>query len=474
MHPSENQPLLRGERKSISRSSLSNYYGTSPNPSTPTNDFDKQLDREFPQLSTFQSFTADDFNPNNFSYHNKLLRSGRIRKKTAARAKYGEFQTKKRKRRLYFCSIASDINIEKLQDYISNTSHPLLAQMNCRLYEESLHIYPKSYQRKPQRSDEASLLYNLEEESYITDNPEEEKDKDEEDLTALNNTTNTTNSSTFNINEHEAFPGKEIFLFDYGPAVFWGFSQQEVSEFLEIFRKFVTKGLLSKWEFEAAEDDIAFIIQPYQESTTTRTEIIPKDTSEHTNSYYHISNITQQISDSLQISISNDVITLPDTSLVSTRLAISFAIAQSSILSLFEARVEQKVENYRYIPEILAKNGKIDLSLKELGIMIGEVYVIRHEVNLHSEILDIPDYFWKENLLEPLYRLMLSYMELKERLEVLNNRMDLLSDLLRMIQHQHETAHGVKLEWIVIWLIFMSVALEILLILGKVFNWRLE
>lgn len=28
--------------------------------------------------------------------------------------------------------------------------------------------------------------------------------------------------------------------------------------------------------------------------------------------------------------------------------------------------------------------------------MIGEVFVIRHDVNLHSEILDTPDFFWKE------------------------------------------------------------------------------
>ena len=28
--------------------------------------------------------------------------------------------------------------------------------------------------------------------------------------------------------------------------------------------------------------------------------------------------------------------------------------------------------------------------------MIGEVFVIRHDVNLHTEILDTPDFFWKD------------------------------------------------------------------------------
>ena len=40
-----------------------------------------------------------------------------------------------------------------------------------------------------------------------------------------------------------------------------------------------------------------------------------------------------------------------------------------------------------YIPETLAARGKVRLSAKQLGGMIGEVYVIRHDVNLHSEIL---------------------------------------------------------------------------------------
>ena len=30
---------------------------------------------------------------------------------------------------------------------------------------------------------------------------------------------------------------------------------------------------------------------------------------------------------------------------------------------------------------------------------IGEVFVIRHDVNLHTEILDTPDFFWHDGQL---------------------------------------------------------------------------
>ena len=69
------------------------------------------------------------------------------------------------------------------------------------------------------------------------------------------------------------------------------------------------------------------------------------------------------------------------------RLSVSFAIAQSSVLAIFEARIERKVEEYKYIPETLAAYGKVHLTERQLGMMIGDVFVIRHDVNLHTEIL---------------------------------------------------------------------------------------
>jgi hypothetical protein len=50
------------------------------------------------------------------------------------------------------------------------------------------------------------------------------------------------------------------------------------------------------------------------------------------------------------------------------RLSVSFAIAQSAVLAIFEARIESKTEGYRYIPEALAARGKVKLSAKQLGM----------------------------------------------------------------------------------------------------------
>ena len=128
----------------------------------------------------------------------------------------------------------------------------------------------------------------------------------------------------------------------------------------------MTKGTVVGTEFESGEDDMAFVNVPEADA----------------------------------ISVSNDVITLPETSTVKQRLSVSFAIAQSTVLAIFESRIESKIEEYKYIPETLAACGKVQLSQRQLGVMIGEVFVIRHDVNLHSEILDTPDFFWKEEKCE--------------------------------------------------------------------------
>lgn len=99
------------------------------------------------------------------------------------------------------------------------------------------------------------------------------------------------------------------------------------------------------------------------------------------------------------------MITLPDDSRAKSRLSVSFAIAQSAVLGIFEARVETKIKEFKYIPETLADNRDLQLTPRQLGTMIGEVYRIRHDVNLHSEILDTPDFFWKEEDAEVVYRM---------------------------------------------------------------------
>ena len=116
----------------------------------------------------------------------------------------------------------------------------------------------------------------------------------------------------------------------------------------------------------------------------------------------------------------------------------------------------------------MAAVGSIHLEQTQLGKMIGEIFVIRHDVNLHSDILDTPDFFWEEDKFEPEYKMVMRYLEMSGRVEVVNKRLDLLRELLDVLQEQMEANHAVTLEWIVIWLIVIECLIEVVAIMGQV------
>jgi uncharacterized Rmd1/YagE family protein len=97
--------------------------------------------------------------------------------------------------------------------------------------------------------------------------------------------------------------------------------------------------------------------------------------------------------------------------------------------------------------------------------------VIRHDLNLHSDILDVPDFFWEEDRFYSDYRIIAKYLEMETRVEVLNTRLDMMKELLDMIQQQMQNEHARKLEWIVIWLIVVEVFLEVLGGGGALMGW---
>jgi uncharacterized Rmd1/YagE family protein len=368
----------------------------------------------------------DDFGEmKRFINRERLVRTGRQRKRLAARTKGGEFQSRKKKRRVHFCCISSDIDIQKLYDYLIG-SGGTLSGWKYQLYPggDVLHLFKPGRQYNSQNNNQSNNQGNNNIHQRTTST--ETGGQQQTDATANQGCFE---DSLYRISNPKS---QEVFVFDFGAAVFWGFSRGEEANLLKTFRMFVTKGGVDKEEFLSGEDDMAFITSPQEDN----------------------------------ISIANDFITLPDYSPVKQRLSVSFAIAQSSVLAIFEARIEHKVEEYKYIPETLAAYGKVHLSERQLGIMIGEVFVIRHDVNLHTEILDTPAFFWKEEMHEENYHMVMEYLEMSGRTSILNKRLDLLRELLDVLQHQMENEHGVKLEWIVIWLIVVEVVLQAMAIIS--------
>lgn len=147
---------------------------------------------------------------------------------------------------------------------------------------------------------------------------------------------------------------------------------------------------------------------------------------------------------------------------IMTKLAISFGLAQSSKLSLFEETIDKTINITRHLPKDLAIKGKILLSRKELAQKIGKLFMDRSSVNLHSDVLDEPEFFWENPELEPYYRDTVKCLDMKTRLEVLNHRLGVVGDLLGILSDQLNHHQTVVLEWAIILLIVIEVILALL------------
>lgn len=174
--------------------------------------------------------------------------------------------------------------------------------------------------------------------------------------------------------QNRAISSSDVFLFQYGVVVIWGMSVEEESRFLRDIAKFETEKL--------GEDDV------------------------------QVENFNFYVTSSYQPRIYNDFITLKDGRNYMVKLSISHAIAQSvkvcSLLhlvpwfrfahiqkiSLFEDLVDNTIEDTKSIPADIATSGKVKMSRRDIMKHIGELFILRININLQGSVLDSPELMW--------------------------------------------------------------------------------
>ena len=62
--------------------------------------------------------------------------------------------------------------------------------------------------------------------------------------------------------------------------------------------------------------------------------------------------------------------------------------------------------------------------------------------------MDSPELMWSEPKLLPTYEATRIYLEINQRVQLLNQKVDVISDLLQMLKQQMTHSHSEYLEWI--------------------------
>lgn len=154
----------------------------------------------------------------------------------------------------------------------------------------------------------------------------------------------------------------------------------------------------------------------------------------------------------------NNTIILSDDS-VFVKLSISYALAQSVKLDILERAVAEIIEQTKPLKRELASRGYVSLSKREITRKIGMLFNERYSINLHSDILDTPEFFWRRPSYEPIYMKTAALQNIQVRQNILNHRLDMIHELYTLLSSELESRHSTRLEIIIIVLITIEVIL---------------
>ena len=150
----------------------------------------------------------------------------------------------------------------------------------------------------------------------------------------------------------DAFTFAEMFVFSYGVAVFWNFSDKQ------------EKDVLADLTFSSSETGVALVTRAQLEEDFETEE-------------FHF----EYLPEIPRPRVYNDMITLRSGDHM-IKLAMAHAIAQSTKLSFFEQQMANQMLEAQHVPRRLALTGTLGLKREELVRILGALFKSRVDVNL--------------------------------------------------------------------------------------------
>ncbi|ODQ65319.1 DUF155-domain-containing protein [Nadsonia fulvescens var. elongata DSM 6958] len=282
-----------------------------------------------------------------------------------------------------------------------------------------------------------------------------------ESISEIINDDNTENTSNASNEESEPMENMEvpdlskhaeIFIFAYGVIVFWNFTESQEKDILadltfarvpHTAKKASTVSTIHDSGGDYSDNEISskrgLIIRPIQDQDIETEE-------------FHFGYSPKTV----RPRIYNDMITLRTANHM-VKLAMSHSIAQSTKLCRFETRMDSTMNDVILVPRALALTGKLGMKREQIVRMSGKLFKIRVDVNLSSNVLDTPEIFWEdEPSLNPLYAAVREYLEIDQRILVLNERCKVFLELTDIISDSIAESNMSRITWIIIILITVS------------------
>ncbi|XP_017781510.1 PREDICTED: required for meiotic nuclear division protein 1 homolog [Nicrophorus vespilloides] len=221
---------------------------------------------------------------------------------------------------------------------------------------------------------------------------------------------------------------REIFFFREGSCVMWNMTDMESCNLLHF-------------------------LKPYEQDSYT--ENFVQNEAEVMNYKHQIEGKTAGLSP-----LGDMLISPADNSL--EKYTFSNAIALSVKLGIWESSLEKYIDSIEFITGDLKNGTRIKMTQEEALRKHGELFALRHVINLSSDLLDVPDFYWDRENLEVLYNSVCTYFSITKRTRVMNEKINHCVELIELLSSHLSDKHHCRLEWMIIVLIMVEVGFEII------------
>ena len=212
--------------------------------------------------------------------------------------------------------------------------------------------------------------------------------------------------------------GAEAFVFTSGGFVTWGANQEQNDNLLALVRPYER----NRYPLETETYD-------YAVEEDSLTEISAKDT----------------------------LILGGNLAMDKAMLVYSAGLIRSAKLSSLEYLLDEHLDKNRIIPDILLSGKKIPIKQHFMLRNLGELFRLRAQVNLNSELLDLPEFCWSSIEMESCFQSISRSLDVRPRIAIFNKKLDYANEVAEFLRNHLHEEKLLKLEWAIVLLICVEI-----------------
>jgi uncharacterized Rmd1/YagE family protein len=146
---------------------------------------------------------------------------------------------------------------------------------------------------------------------------------------------------------------------------------------------------------------------------------------------------------------------------------VASALGKSVALAQYEADVAANFDQIEPFAKQLQRTGRGGRNMRQLLRHIGGALLNEHKMVARAEVVDRPELLWEHPELEQLYLRLEDEFELRERVAILDRKLDLISRTARTVLDLLQKRRSIRVEWYIVALIVLEIVLSVYDIVGR-------